>query len=244
MKGVVSSVFDTYWDWKGGSQTFTVNGVSAEFGASRVKGGDSIRGQMNMEYKLLEDLLGSIKKDDVFYDIGANIGLISNFAGQICSNVIAFEPYPPNHNRLKNTLCNTPANIQTYELALSDSEGEINFSATEVGQGTGSIGSGNETVNTIRGDEIVSREELEQPDIVKIDVEGAEGLVIDGMKEVLANTRRIYCEIHLPADHRTSIHSYGWTPVELLTELESMGFEIHFLNERGPEIQVVAENQK
>jgi hypothetical protein len=141
-------------------------------------------------------------------------------------------------------LSNTPANIQTYELALSDSEGEINFSATEVGQGTGSIGSGNKTANTVRGDEIISQEELEQPDIVKIDVEGAEGLVINGMKEILADARRIYCEIHLPADHRTSIESYGWTPMELLLELKSMGFKVYFLNERGPEIQIVAEKQK
>lgn len=79
--------------------------------------------------------------------------------------------------------------------------------------------------------------------MVKIDVEGAEGLVIDGMKDALADARRIYCEIHLPADHRTSIESYGWTPTELLTELESLGFEIRFLNNRGAEIQVIAESK-
>jgi FkbM family methyltransferase len=186
--------------------------------------------------------LENIEEGDVFYDIGANVGLISHFAGQVCSNVVAFEPYPPNYDCLKETLSDTPADIQTYDLALSDSIGEVSFSATgSAGQETGSLGSGNEKVDTIRGDEIISREKLEQPDIIKIDVEGAEGLVIDGMKEALADARRIYCEIHLPVEHRTSIKSYGYSPMNLLNELESLGFKIHFLNERGPEIQVVAE---
>lgn len=130
-------------------------------------------------------------------------------------------------------------------MALSNSNGEVDFSATEgAGDALGSIGSGESTVSTIKGDAIISKEQLEQPDIVKIDVEGAEGLVIDGMKETLANARRIYCEIHLPRDHRASIESYGWTPMELLTELESLGFKIRFLNNRPNEIQIIAESQQ
>ena len=243
LKAVSHKMFNTYWDLKGGKQIFIINGISAEFDASREGGGDINRERINMEYDLIENLLENIKQEDVFYDIGANTGLISNFAGQICSTVVAFEPYPPNYIQLKKTLSDTPANIQTYKLALADSEGKVDFSATGgTGQGTGSIGSGDITVNKIRGDTIISQEELERPDIVKIDVEGAEGLVIDGMKDTLAGARRIYCEIHLPTDSSTSIETYGWTPMELLTELKSLGFRIHFLNNRGSEIQIVAEN--
>lgn len=146
---------------------------------------------------------------------------------------------------MKKTLSDTPAEIQIYNLALADSNGEIDFSATEgAGQGTGSIGTGDLSVDKIKGDDIISQDELKNPDIVKIDVEGAEGLVIDGMKDTLADARRIYCEIHLPADHRASIESYGWTPMELLTELESLGFRIRFLNHREAEIQVIAESRQ
>jgi len=243
LKGLMSEIFSAYWDSRGGKQNFTINGVTAEFAASRDEGGDANRGRISMEYELIDDLLENIEQEDVFYDIGANTGLISNFAGQICSKVVAFEPYPPNYDQLKRTLSDTPADIQTYKLALADSGGEVGFSATGgTGHGTGSIGSGDITVNKMRGDKIISKDELEHPDIVKIDVEGAEGLVIDGMKGALADARKVYCEIHLPADHRTSIESYGWTPMELLMELESLGFEIRFLNDRGPEIQVIAEN--
>jgi FkbM family methyltransferase len=66
-----------------------------------------------------------------------------------------------------------------------------------VGYGTGRIGEGTKTVETVRGDSIISREGLESPDVVKIDVEGAEGLVIAGMSNSLSRCRRIYCEIHI-----------------------------------------------
>jgi FkbM family methyltransferase len=245
LKERVNDIFNIYWDYRGGKQTVTINGTFAEFSASSDEGGIANRSRINAEYDLIEDLLENIKQEDVFYDIGANTGLISNFAGQICSKVIAFEPYPPNYYQLNKTLSGLPADIQTYKLALADSEGEVDFSATGgTGEGKGSIGSGEISVNKTRGDKIISQEGLEQPDVVKIDVEGAEGLVIDGMKDSLGAARRIYCEIHLPADHRASIESYGWTPTKLLTELESLGFGIRFLNNRGPEIQIIAESQQ
>jgi FkbM family methyltransferase len=226
-------------------QTFDINGVSAEFGSSKDEGGDVIRSQIHTEYELISDLLKNIDDGDVFYDVGANVGLVSHFAGQICSNVIAFEPYPPNYIQLVETLSDNPAKVQTYNLALADSKSEVAFSATEgLGQSTGSIGAGDITVNAERGDEVISQEGLEKPDIVKIDVEGAEGLVIAGLENALQDTRRVYCEIHLPADHRTSIETYDWTPMDILSKLESLGFDIHFLNNRGPEIQVVGERSQ
>lgn len=72
-------------------------------------------------------------------------------------------------------------------------------------------------------------------------MEGAEGLVVEGMKEALTECRRIYIKIHLPADHRRSFQSYGWSPVELMMELSEMGFEMHILESRGREIQMVGE---
>lgn len=242
LRKYIANVFDFYWDLKGGSQIFTINGVSAEFGATKDEAGDSIRGQINMEYEMIEDLLEEIEENDVFYDIGANVGVISHFAGQVCSDVIAFEPYPPNYTQLVDTLSDTPANIQAYNLALSDSEGEVKFSGTEgKGQGTGSIGTGDITVNTNSGDNFISQEGLKKPDIIKIDVEGAEGLVITGMEDALKDARRVYCEIHLPVDHRTSVETYGWTAIDILTKLSSLGYNIQFVNNRRPELEIICE---
>ena len=228
-----------------GKQEFEVNDVSVAFESSRDEGDTTLRGLVNTEYELIEDLLENINDQDVFYDVGANLGLHSQFAGQICSKVISFEPYPPNYDRLQANLSDSPAEIELFRLALSDREGEVQFSATDgVGQETGKIGSGYVTVDTAKGDEFISENGLEMPDIVKIDVEGAEGPVVRGMSNALANARRVYCEIHLPADHQASIGSYDWTPMELIKEFESLGFDIHFLKNRGTEIQVVGEKQR
>lgn len=62
----ISIIFNTFWDLKGGKQTFTLNEVSAEFGAGSDEAGGSIRSQINMEYELIEDLLENIESDDVF----------------------------------------------------------------------------------------------------------------------------------------------------------------------------------
>ena len=244
---IKSSINKAFAEWARivkGRQEFRVNDVSVEFESTGDKGDTTVRGLMNIEYELIEDLLENIDSEDVFYDIGANLGLHSKFASQVCSEVVAFEPYPPNYDRLVENLSTVPAKVETFQLALSDTEGEVQFSATDgVGQETGVIGNGELTIDTARGDDLILENELPQPDIVKIDVEGAEGPVVSGMSDALANARRVYCEIHLSENQKTSIESYNWTPMELLKELESLGFEIGFLKQRGRELQIVGERQ-
>lgn len=48
-------------------------------------------------------MLQTLESDDVFYDIGANVGTYTCFAGQVVDdgNVIAFEPHPANVDRLR-----------------------------------------------------------------------------------------------------------------------------------------------
>ena len=69
--------------------------------------------------------------------------------------------------------------------------------------------------------------------VVKIDVEGAEPLVIEGMAEALRNKscRVVYCGIHRDKWYGQSIESYGWTPEEIQTELSAMGFDLTQIEE-------------
>lgn len=58
-----------------------------------------------------------------------------------------------------------------------------------------------------------------RPDIVKIDVHGAEGKVLSGMKNVLAkNVRRLFCELH------DDLH--GCTVSDLVRLLEEGGLAV------------------
>jgi predicted RNA methylase len=58
------------------------------------------------ERAILEDLLRSLEPDDVFYDIGANVGTYTCFAASklVPNAVVAFEPEPKNATRLREDL--------------------------------------------------------------------------------------------------------------------------------------------
>jgi FkbM family methyltransferase len=244
MKDFTRYISSIFWNIKGGEQKFTINNISAVFEASGGIG-KSTRWQISKEYEMIYDLIENLKNDDVFYDIGANTGLYTKFAAQVCSDIIAFEPHPPNYQYLQTHLDEDYYdNIEILQYALSDSDGEVKFGAPEdsLGHGTGSIGDGKQTVQAVKGDSIVNEKNLKHPDIVKIDVEGAEPLVIDGMKETLSNCRLVYCEIHLPDNSRNPSELYGYTPTETLLKLHNIGFEIEILNHRSGELHIVGKN--
>ncbi|TKX46006.1 FkbM family methyltransferase [Halorubrum sp. ARQ200] len=92
-----------YYDWKGGTQAIRIDGVTAEFDAESKNGGDIIRIMNKSEKFFLQDMLSELNETDVFYDIGANIGIFSCFAAQKLENghLVSFEPYPPNVNQLE-----------------------------------------------------------------------------------------------------------------------------------------------
>lgn len=193
------------------------------------------------EYPVLEALLADLKPDDVFYDIGANIGIYTCLAADIISSghVVAFEPHPENASEIKRNLSINGFNAEVSTYALSDSQGtaELAVASQGVGEGTHSLASAttNDTikVDTIAGDTLVERNELPAPTVIKIDVEGAELSVIEGLRETLKRDecRLIYCEVHLPAN-RPSIADHGGSPEELHTELRDLGFDIEKIHER------------
>lgn len=247
---VLPTVSNIYWDLRGGTQEVKINGESAIFEASRASGGDKVRWMSREESHFLGEVVSEIKKDDTFYDIGANIGFFSCFAANIIERgkVVAFEPYPPNVRQLERNLShNSPkSGYEVAEVALSDHHGTIDFTASSDGPGkqTGTIHPTGDSikVETWPGDQYIMNRDLSPPSVVKIDVEGAEPLVLRGLKESLAqdDCRALFCEIHLPAPHRPSFEDYGETKEGLIDIIEDMGFEIEFEMERRADYYVKA----
>jgi FkbM family methyltransferase len=146
----------------------------------------------------------------VAYDIGANIGihtlLLSRLVGRT-GQVYAFEPVPTLYDRLcENVRLNPglPA-ARPVQLAMGDRSGTAAF-YTGHHAGAGHLAaSGPETGNRIvvptsQLDEFVYRDHHAPPGFVKIDVEGAEGSVLDGAEHVLTNARPILMvDLHTPA---------------------------------------------
>jgi len=229
-----------------GHYSLTLNDETVEFSAPTPTMVKRNRKRFISEQEELRAFHDEIEPEDTVYDIGANTGLYSLFAATKCrrGTVAAFEPYPPNievlrQDRNRNAL----HNIDIVESALSDTVGEIEFSQPDeddVGYGTSSIDTTGEgdsiTVPTTTGDRLVADSELPPPNVVKIDVEGAEPLVIEGLKEALSTPecRAVFCEIHLSgSDVRPSIEDFGSSPDILEKELTDLGFSVERIGTGG-----------
>ena len=198
------------------------------------------------ESETLSDLLSETSERNVFYDIGANVGLYSCLVGASASDcdVYSFEPHPTNVEALRRNLELNNINANIFQLALSDEEGTVKLSSkgSESGLGEHSLDT-TESESTIpvtvrQLDEVRSEHNLPVPTVVKIDVEGAELNVIRGAKKVLSDTECeiIYCEFH-----PEKIKSFGGTYDEIQDELNDLGFNLTVLDQNmGGRIMIKA----
>lgn len=158
------------------------------------------------ERAVLEDITTELLDGDVFYDIGANTGLYSVFAGLSIGDggtVASFEPSPTNTGRIIENCSLNGVRSEVYTLALGEETGLANLERTgmEIGH-SGHLVAGdqkNETISTLMfdGDELISEFGISKPNVVKIDVDGAEMSILRGLQDTLTTkTRTIYCEIH------------------------------------------------
>lgn len=135
-----------------------------------------------------------INLGDTVLDIGANIGLHTLYFAELAGNngkVIAFEPVLSNFNNLKANIALNPfKNIQTENIALGHKNEIIKIAADESSTNPGSFNlfdreGENEIICKI-GDEVLNNEKI---DFIKIDVEGYEGYVIDGLFETIKKNK-------------------------------------------------------
>jgi len=137
-----------------------------------------------------------VRGGDVFYDIGANVGFFSVLAGRLVGQagaVYAFEPVPANASMVeRNARLNHLGNIEVFRVAVSNQTGrsELFLAHYDGGAALKSAGvppdlAGSMVVDTSSIDDLVELRRIRPPDVVKIDVEGAEIEVLHGMLHVL-----------------------------------------------------------
>jgi len=194
-------------------------------------------------------IVDELDESDVFYDVGANTGLYTCFAANHCAEVVAFEPYPPNVSELGRNARRNGDNVAVHEVALSNERGSVSFSVPREypGQGKGSIGTEQPdvTVPTVDGDTLVKEGLIPPPDVVKIDVEGAEPLVVDGLKQTLSDERcrLVHCEVHRPKASRESTQTHGVSESEMVARFEELGFSVEIIDDIGKEFVIEARRQ-
>ncbi|MFA6476246.1 MAG: FkbM family methyltransferase [Candidatus Paceibacterota bacterium] len=128
-------------------------------------------------------------KKRIFVDIGAHIGRYSILAGRKYYKVVAFEPNPAIFSVLENNIKanNLEEKVNLHKVALSDKPGTVLFTVDDiysVASGISDDGTGL-PVSCALGDEILKGVNFEEIDFIKIDVEGHDREVLNGLNEVL-----------------------------------------------------------
>jgi FkbM family methyltransferase len=169
-------------------------------------------GYQNFEYT--DIFIDLIRKVNVFYDIGANIGYYSLLAEMENSDikVVGFEPAKgPLFFFRENVRINNFQKIKIEEIALSEKEGEITFYEIKNKKYSylehnlaGESNAGSKTtdrnfvktqVKTTTLDKYIIENKEEMIDLIKMDTEGTEHLILENASIVLEKMKPIFiCE--------------------------------------------------
>jgi FkbM family methyltransferase len=147
------------------------------------------------EKKLINYLIKNIPPNGVFVDVGANIGSISLFVARRRPDirVYAFEASPYIYKFLKsNKEINKLHNVELYNYAIHNTDNsQLLFYAPEDEFGKGSFKqtytNKEEYVSTITLDSFLSNNEI-CPDIIKVDVQGFELNVFQGLNSFITHS--------------------------------------------------------
>ena len=125
----------------------------------------------------------------VCFDVGAHVGMYSLLFSRSAARVFAFEPYPRNLSWLVRMLArNRAGNVQIVPWALSGETGPMRFSAGEHNSEGRLDPAGDLAVFGITCDLFCAFQGT-RPDLIKIDVEGAEAQVLRGASETLRSAK-------------------------------------------------------
>ncbi len=150
-----------------------------------------------------------LKPGMTFYDVGANVGFFSIIAARLTApggRVVAFEPLAENARAIvHNAQLNDFTHLEVRQVALGGADGEASFSLsaeptwgklTSVGKKPDQY-TGDTVVPVRRLDGLIEQAGLPAPDVMKIDVEGAELEMLAGAERTLRERRPVLLiELH------------------------------------------------
>ena len=131
-------------------------------------------------------------KNENSIDVGANLGIFTYFLSKYSRNVFAFEPSP---NPLRYLPRLIDSNVRLYKLAISNKDQIMELLIPKSQKGWSSNGATLKNIDVKNGMKInvdcktIDSFNFSKIGLIKIDVEGAEGLVIEGMKKLISRCR-------------------------------------------------------
>ena len=184
-----------------------------------------------------------IRSDMVVVDIGSNVGIYTLHALKAGAEVYAFEPTPETFNILRHNVAlngfEYSPKVHLYNSAVSDREEITEFAVVSNSCGHNSMFRENKDdkiirVPTVRLDDTLDGIKI---DCFKVDVEGAEMLVLNGMESLLKNNASVVGFVEFaPGNLRRS----GIEPRDLYDRLNQMGFrDIRLIDETSGETYAI-----
>jgi len=190
--------------------------------------------------KEVTDLLRAITKEGmVLVDVGAHIGYFTLLGARLVGEtgeVFAFEPDIKNFSLLdKNVGLNGYENVIRVKKAVTDKVGNASLFLNEDNSGDHSLrpsrGQTSVYIETTSLDRFFYSSSF-KPDIVKMDIQGAEMAALRGMDRLIRTNPSLKLIIEFwPA----GIRGYGDSPAELLGGLLQYDFDIYRITARGLE---------
>lgn len=196
------------------------------------------------EIRLARFLINNLHQGQSFLDIGAHYGYFTLLAASLVGKtgkVLSFEPSRITYNILeKNCREFELKNIQCFHEAVSDAKGKISFyefpnlyseynsSSIEQFDNEAWLAQYKPekvTVNARTIDQVLKEEHF-RPDIIKIDVEGAEDKVIAGATDCLQHETQVVME-YLPPRRDNKAHQ---TAASMLLVA---GYQAYIINREG-----------
>lgn len=190
-----------------------------------------------------------VRSGDVVFDIGANHGSLARFMASLCGTngkVVAFEPVWRVYERICERLqseSSLRAPIITVPLGLSDQAhiAQIHYPVTKWGDALATIAPIEEVrdsqaeYRTLRCgviplDMFVQTTGIQQPHLVKIDVEGAECKVLRGGKSVFEHKEQPVVFIELVGPW---LRRFGNTLWDAVGYMQSIGYQHLFMCPQG-----------
>ena len=203
-----------------------------------------------LEPGLTSQFRSLVKPGMVVVDVGANIGIHTLDAARLLDGrgrVHSFEPAPRTFEILRDNVqvngfleTNT---VMLHEVAVTDKEGqaELSIFPADCGHNTlfaDSASSSRITVKTVSLDQVLCHES--RIDIVKIDAEGAEPLILQGMKSIITRNPGIQILLEFAPSH---LLRAGFQPKDFLQQIHAMNLCIFRIDDKTGELSEVSCDQ-
>ncbi len=189
--------------------------------------------------RLFEGLVG---RNMTVLDVGAHVGYYTLLSARLVGpegKVYALEPDPENFTLLqKNVALNGYGNVILVPKAVSDRTGRLKLFLSSQGNDRHSIFANPRSVlrersievDAVSLDEFLAAEGWPHVHLIKMDIEGAEPLALQGMSQLLSRSEDLKLVLEFAPE---SLQAGGFVPSEFLERLMALGFTLSSVEEDG-----------